>query len=173
MRAEYYDSLPAAGIVDQEEKNARKYRGMNPDFVRAVWAKRRASKPQPPPPQKTIGEILAERSTKRIARMNQERLAKLKTQMDSGGVKAIIAEVALAHGVTVDDIKGKGRSVPLVKIRHAAIIEVAQRRPELSLPQIGKHFNRDHTTVCYVLQKHGIHRTEEAEGKPPILRRAA
>lgn len=41
MRADYIESLPPAGIVDREELEARRYGGMNPSFVRQVWAKRR------------------------------------------------------------------------------------------------------------------------------------
>ena len=41
MRANWGESLPPAGIVDREELEARRYCGMNPAFVRSVWAKRR------------------------------------------------------------------------------------------------------------------------------------
>lgn len=46
MRADFYDRLPSAGIVDREELEARRYRGMNPAFVRKVWAARREQKPR-------------------------------------------------------------------------------------------------------------------------------
>lgn len=146
----------------QEEISARRYRGMNPAFVRRVWAKRRQERSVAPPPvvvkpkKKTIGQILAERANERRLRIEAERVARLKAKIEEGGVSAIIAEVALAHHVTVEDILGEGRSRALVKIRHQAIVEVAIRRPAFSLTQIGKFFRRDHTTILAVLKKHKI-----------------
>lgn len=60
----------------------------------------------------------------------------------------IIAEVARRHGVTPEDIIGTRRWRPLVIARHHAVYEVALRRPDLSLGQIGTIFGgRDHATV--------------------------
>lgn len=148
----------AAGIVGEEEKRARDYRGFNPSFVRRVWAKRREMVKHVPSahPKRTIGEILAERAIERERERERARVEKLKRQMDAGGVQAIIAEVALAHGVTVAEILGPRRYDALVKARHQAIIEVAIRRPAFSLPQIGRCFSRDHTTILHVLNKYGI-----------------
>ena len=149
------------GALGVEEKRAKVYRGMNPAFVRRVWAKRRemarAEPVAPPsPPKKTIGQIIQERAVERERERERQRVEKLKRQMEAGGIQSIIAEVALAHGVTVAEILARGGAAPLVKARHQAIIEVAIRRPAFSLSQIGRCFSRDHTTILHVLKKHGI-----------------
>jgi hypothetical protein len=147
-------------VVDREELEGRKYLGMNPAFVRKVWAKRRQmvrAKPVPQEPSaKTLRKIFEERAIARERETERLREEKLRRRMEAGGVQGIIAEVALAHGVSVADILGPRRFDQVVKARHQAIIEVAIRKPALSLTQIGKCFSRDHTTVLHVLHKHGI-----------------
>lgn len=140
-----------------EEQQARVYRGYNPAFVRRVWANRREAAPA----KKTIGQILAERAEERSAKLDAERVSRLKAMMERGDIQAIIAEVALEHRVTVEDILGHGMSHPLIRARHQAIVEVAIRRPALSLKQIGKFFRRDHTTILHVLQKYRIRSVKE------------
>ena len=151
-----------AGIVGEEEKRARTYRGFNPSYVRQVWAKRRdvmasieLAEPAEEQP-KTAAQTYEDKAIARHREAERQRVAKLKARMEAGGVRGIIAEVALAHRVTVEDILGQGRSAPLVKARHEAMVEVAIRRPAFSLPQIGRLFSRDHTSVLHVLRKYGI-----------------
>lgn len=70
-----------------------------------------------------------------------------------GSAKSIIIEYASRHGVRYRDIVGVSRAKSLVIIRHAAIRAVADARPDMSLPQIGHVFNRDHTTILWALRK--------------------
>lgn len=65
--------------------------------------------------------------------------------------KQIIHEVAQEEGLTVDDLKGVGRSKPLALARQRAMWLIAQRT-SLSLPQIGRLFGRDHTTALHSLR---------------------
>lgn len=66
----------------------------------------------------------------------------------------IIAEFAVGHGVSVNDLLSRSRGRRLARVRHAAMYEVA-RRTRLSLPQIGRAFgDRDHTTVLAGLRRH-------------------
>ncbi len=126
--------------------------GMNPEFVRRVWAKRREHSPAPKP-VRTIGQILAERATTRARLTEATRVARLKRQMDNVGVLAIVADVAEKHNCTVADIMGRDLSKPIIRARHEAIAEVAKQRPAFSTPRIGRLFGRDHSTVLHVLQK--------------------
>lgn len=135
-----------------EEEQAKRFGGYNPAFARQVWAKRRQCRPRVPS-KKEIARIQAQ---ERRAKAEADRVARLKAMIERGDIQAIIAEVALAHRVTVEDILGHGKSAPLVKARHQAMVEVAIRRPAFSLPQLGKVFNRDHTTILHALQKFGI-----------------
>ncbi len=59
----------------------------------------------------------------------------------------IIKGVAAWHDYTIEDILGPSRKAALVTARFDAIVAVKQAFPDLSLPQLGKRFNRDHTTI--------------------------
>lgn len=65
--------------------------------------------------------------------------------------REIIAEVATSHGLLMADLVGKPKVHSLIEPRRAAMKRV---RAELgySYPQIGRLFNRDHTTVMYALR---------------------
>ena len=67
----------------------------------------------------------------------------------------IIKDVATKYGLTVDIIRGQSRSVPVVKVRHEAMAKVHMARPDLSLPALGRIFNRDHTSILFALRKMG------------------
>lgn len=71
----------------------------------------------------------------------------------SEDARHIIMEVAIAHGVSYEDILGRSRARHLVAARHEAIYEVRKRRPHLSLPQIGRIFKRDHTSILHALRR--------------------
>jgi chromosomal replication initiation ATPase DnaA len=68
-------------------------------------------------------------------------------------IKRAIAEVARDHGVTFDDIVSERRDKFIVSARTAAIKKVRASFSNLSLTQIGRVFNRDHTTILYNLRK--------------------
>lgn len=70
----------------------------------------------------------------------------------------LIRLVASKHGVTVSAIKGSARHRAIVAIRHEAMAFVYKLRPDLSLPQIGRVFNRDHTTILHAVRKLEIDR---------------
>lgn len=92
-----------------------------------------------------------------VARRVQEALlakkAVITAKYGSEDARHIIMEVAIAHGVSYEDILGRSRARHLVAARHEAIYEVRKRRPHLSLPQIGRIFKRDHTTILHALRR--------------------
>lgn len=67
--------------------------------------------------------------------------------------RSIIAKIAYDHRMTVEMVTGPSRNKEFVEVRHKAIRAVADARPDLSLPQIGRIFKRDHTTILHVLRK--------------------
>ncbi len=69
-------------------------------------------------------------------------------------MKEIVAEVAAKHGLSADDLLGPLRTVVFVRPRHEAIYRIAVERPDLSYPQIGKYFGRDHTTALHAVKQH-------------------
>jgi hypothetical protein len=66
--------------------------------------------------------------------------------------QAVVNDVAIEHGLSVDDIIGRDRSIHVARARHVAMFKL--RQIGLSTPVIGKMLGgRDHTTVL-----HGIRR---------------
>lgn len=81
-------------------------------------------------------------------------------------VGEIIHEVALAHGLTIDQIKSPRRTGPLVSARMEAYYKIATERADISFPEIGRRLGgRDHTTVL-----HGVRVYAERNGLPPVVR---
>jgi hypothetical protein len=67
----------------------------------------------------------------------------------------IMYEVAVKHGIRLEDLRSPIRIKRFVLARHEAMWEIKRQRPGLSLPQIGRLFgNRDHTTVLHAIRKH-------------------
>ena len=63
-------------------------------------------------------------------------------------IAAIIEAVSAETGVDIFEIKGPVRGQPIVLARHIAA-HLAVKHTGLSLPQIGRALNRDHSTVLY------------------------
>ncbi len=61
---------------------------------------------------------------------------------------------ALRHGISVREIMSPSRGRPVVAARYEAMALVYQHS-QLSLPQVGRLFKRDHTTVLHALRKVG------------------
>ncbi len=71
----------------------------------------------------------------------------------------IIQAVAFGHGVSLCAVLGERRTQILVSARHEAMWRVRAlqwrgmgRHGHPSYPQIGRWFNRDHSTVVYAVQ---------------------
>lgn len=73
-------------------------------------------------------------------------------QYPYSAARRIIKEVAATYNVNVSDILGDSRKQPLVMPRQIAMY-LAHDITGLSLVEIGKVFNRDHTTVIYAREK--------------------
>lgn len=63
----------------------------------------------------------------------------------------IIAEETKRRGVDMDALRGPNRERPLVWHRQEIIARI-HRETSLSLPQIGRLFSRDHTTVLHSIR---------------------
>jgi chromosomal replication initiator protein len=62
--------------------------------------------------------------------------------------EGIIEQAAQTCGLSVEDIVGEKKSRRLVIARHYAMNRVYYET-NLSLPEIGRLFGRDHTTIIY------------------------
>lgn len=63
---------------------------------------------------------------------------------------ADIQAIAQEHKFTVDDILGKRRFKPLVKVRRKCVVML--REKGYSTTEIGRIMNRDHSTIVTSLQ---------------------
>lgn len=70
--------------------------------------------------------------------------------------KVIVADIAKRHDVPIELVFGHCRNKRIVDARHEAVIAVRKAFPLWSLPQMGRFFNRDHTTILHALRKHGV-----------------
>lgn len=67
--------------------------------------------------------------------------------------RVIAQAVALTHEVTVAELIGPRRTRLIAHARQHAFSEI-RRQTKLSLPQIGRFFNRDHSTVLSGINAH-------------------
>lgn len=68
-------------------------------------------------------------------------------------VKWIIGVVAMETRIPVDVILSPRRTKPVVEARYMAIRAVHRACPHYSTTQLGRIFNRDHTTILYALDR--------------------
>lgn len=68
------------------------------------------------------------------------------------GPDTIIRTTAQAYGFSVEDVLSSSRRQPLVLCRQISMY-LCRELTDLSLPKIGAHFHRDHTTVLHSVEK--------------------
>lgn len=97
----------------------------------------------------------AERQRKAAQAAMDEIIGKYRTREWLGRLtpRRVIEKVAKEHGVSFGLIVGQRRAKEIVAIRDKAVRAVADQFPEMSLPDIGRAFKRDHTTIIYSLRK--------------------
>jgi len=71
---------------------------------------------------------------------------------DKRPLARVIDAVSKSTGVTVAEIIGPRRDRHIVRARFASMA-IARDYLDLSLPQIGREFNRDHTSVINALRR--------------------
>jgi chromosomal replication initiator protein len=67
-------------------------------------------------------------------------------------ISEIQEAVADYYSLTVRDLVGRGRTRQLCAPRHLAIF-LARERTTASLPELGRAFRRDHTSVLHAVRK--------------------
>lgn len=86
-----------------------------------------------------------EAEVKRLWEAHEARIAEHRQRYPA---KRILAAVAAAHELTVEQLQSVQRKRQYCRARHHAAWELRQRRLDLSLGQIAAHLNRtDHTTA--------------------------
>jgi chromosomal replication initiation ATPase DnaA len=102
---------------------------------------------------KAQAELIVSEAQSLAAVITAEAVAEVEARPPS--VMDIIKAMAEKHGVSVAEIKGKRRNRHITVARQEAMALAYEQRPDLALPQIGRVFGRDHTTVLYAVQKSG------------------
>jgi chromosomal replication initiation ATPase DnaA len=64
---------------------------------------------------------------------------------------ADIEVIAKEHRFTLEDILGKSKFGPLVKVRRKCVVMLHEKG--YSTTEIGRIMKRDHSTICHALQK--------------------
>ena len=67
-------------------------------------------------------------------------------------IERILNAVSKKYGVSAEDIKSKKKTENIASARHVAIY-IIRKETELSLKEIGRLFNRDHTTIMASINK--------------------
>jgi chromosomal replication initiator protein len=64
---------------------------------------------------------------------------------------AVVEAVARDFGLTINDIMGRSRNRYIVTARMVAVCMVHIAWPEMSYPDLGRLFCRDHTTILHYI----------------------
>ena len=78
-------------------------------------------------------------------------------------VRQIIMAVAKEYGVAYGDIVGHARTSRILAARHKAVLLAKLTYRDISLPKLGKHFNKHHTSILNALRKMGYYDTLELD----------
>lgn len=73
-------------------------------------------------------------------------------QSTEANARAAKLRVSEDHGVTIEEIDGDNRTLPVLTARLEAIAEVRRVCPKWSIARIGRFFGRDHTTILNALK---------------------
>lgn len=82
----------------------------------------------------------------------QDRITRVRARLDRHGALGLVAEVALTHGVVLDDVLSRSREEQTVIARHAAWRRLYTER-FFSTPQLGQLFEVDDNSVREALQR--------------------
>ena len=72
------------------------------------------------------------------------------------------------RSVTLEEIFGPGRTKRVAEARRE--VWIWMRSKSMSFPEIGKLFNRDHTTVLKTLERHGLKVPKKRGGRGPKMK---
>lgn len=126
-----------------------RFRGMNPAFVKSVWAKRGTRRER----VRKCFVAAEERLPDAIDIMLKRAVEKYGViQTPRQRLRSDIDAVARMYRLTYSDLT-KGSSNDIVRARSAAMWMLKFSRG-MTLPEIGRHFNMDHTGVLAGIKRH-------------------
>jgi hypothetical protein len=134
--------------LDLNEQHKARERRMH-DAARARLAALPAPEPSPAPVLARFGSPL-DRVKEAVEAVRPTVRATSSAILTAKDIKA---EVAAQYFLTVDTLIGRCRLWEVVRPRQIAMYLTHVICPKMSLPQIGRAFNRDHTTILSALYK--------------------
>lgn len=153
-RSNFVESNPRyqAAVAEQRRREQAKLEARKPSQRLAVFAH----------PEFTAEE-LEEQRKERDRRMFEEAAQKfpIAAADDQNTVRGIIARVAAEHGLKSADLTGPSHARKFIGPRHEAIYRVWIEKDPIGLAEIGRYFNRDHTTILSALRKRGVTDTRQ------------
>jgi len=123
----------------------------NPEFVKRVMDKRQATQPEP---RKRFIAPTVERRPDAIDIMLKRAVEKYgRIETPRQRLRSDIEAVANTYGLTYSDLVDKAATNEVVRARSAAMWMLKFSRG-MTLPEIGRHFNMDHTGVLAGVNRH-------------------
>jgi DnaA-like protein len=110
--------------------------------------------PQEVPPPRTWQDIVDEKERRRVEAIEQQRTEGLRLLRRNGMPEwalAILIGVADRHAICPSDIASRKRDRPIIEARREAAYLIKAKKPELSGPQLGKWFGKDHTSISHLI----------------------
>lgn len=144
---------------------------MNPNLVRKVWEQRRREAARRKREKETQQERERDERKRRAAEARQREMFLDTTDplrpLRRAGFPAwaieIVCRVAEKHCISPLRLVESTRRSIVVGARYEAVYEIKAAKPALSSVQIGRWFNRDHSSILYALAKHAL-----ANEVPPL-----
>lgn len=88
-----------------------------------------------------------------VEKLWEDRCAFVQEQAARFPTTTVLLAVARAHGLTVEDLRGRSRLPALCMARHHAVWEMRRRRLDLAFQQIAAELNRaNHATALHSWQ---------------------
>lgn len=157
--------------IERRYRASLKRRGFSPDFIANAVKKRKenlAAVAEGMAAELATETLCREQAiTKAIADYNDAASRATKVEMKRRGMPEwaalIVLETAGKHGINPYFVAMPDRNASSVKARNEAIYRIKRTQPTLSAPQLGRWFDRDHTSILHSLAHHS-----EQTGEPRL-----
>lgn len=123
-----------------------------------------------------IRHVIERKKAEADRRQQEERqraMVLLKKRRVPARIVGILAEAADTHGVALLALIGPGRKPAAVAARDATIYALRRDNPQLSMPVIGRWFDRDHTSICACVARHAVRSGLPALTRMDIVKKRA
>jgi len=157
------DGLRAAFIDENATTNARSHHGLTKQALQRNKERLREAKQREYEAAKETARATRSRVKNAVKALEYKTIVVIPMANEFRDLDAATTPVdyikirARQLGFSHDEIIGTGRYHPLTEARRAMMAEVYLKYRKLSLPQIGKLFCKDHTSVYAALLRSGVY----------------